>query len=156
MEKFKTFITEAKEDKYRILVVSAEPDNNELFHTAQRFVDEVKKTGHQVYVVKVEGAIINYDNDTYKIYNSDDKEGFEIGSGDTVAIVRGSVRLKKSYLDLLSRLEKIGVCMVNSRKTVELSSDKYRTYLKLQDFGLTQPKTSLIPNADNWKFSYEN
>ena len=53
MEKFKTFITEAKEEKYRILVISAEPDNKELFHTAQRFVDEGKKAGHQVYVVKV-------------------------------------------------------------------------------------------------------
>ena len=67
MEKFKTFITEAKEEKYRILVISAEPDNKELFHTAQRFVDEGKKAGHQVYVVKVEGAIISYDDDAYKI-----------------------------------------------------------------------------------------
>ena len=156
MEKFSEFITEAKDDKYRILVVSAEPDNNELFHTAQRFVDEGKKSGHRVYVVKVEGAIINYDNGTYKIYNIDDDKGFEINSNDTVAIVRGSVRLKKSYLDLLSRLEKIGVCMVNSRETVELSADKYRTYVKLQDFGLTQPKTVLIPNADTWKEALES
>ena len=156
MEKFSEFITEAKDDKYRILVVSAEPDNNELFHTAQRFVDEGKKSGHQVYVVKVEGAIINYDNGTYKIYNIDDDKGFEINSNDTVAIVRGSVRLKKSYLDLLSRLEKIGVCMVNSRETVELSADKYRTYVKLQDFGLTQPKTVLIPNEDTWEQALES
>ena len=156
MEKFKSFITEAKDEKYRILIVSAEPDEKELFHTAQRFVDEAKKTSHQVYVVKVEGAIISYDNGTYKIYNSDDKEGFEIGSSDTVAIVRGSVRLKKSYLDLLSRLEKIGVCMVNSRETVEISADKYRTYVKLQDFGLTQPKTVLIPNGDTWREALES
>ena len=156
MENFKSFITEEKEDKYRILVVSAEPDNNELFHTAQRFVDETKKSGHQVYVVKVEGAIISYDDGAYKIYNVDDKEGFEISSSDTVAIVRGSIRLKKSYLDLLSRLEKIGVCMVNSRETAEISADKYRTYVKLQDFGLTQPKTVLIPNADTWKVALES
>jgi ribosomal protein S6--L-glutamate ligase len=156
MEKFKTFITEAKEDKYRILVISAEPDKKELFHTAQRFVDETKISGHQVYVVKVEGAIISYDDGAYKIYNVDDKEGFEISSSDTVAIVRGSIRLKKSYLDLLSRLEKIGVCMVNSRETIEISADKYRTYVKLQDFGLTQPKTVLIPNADTWKVALES
>jgi ribosomal protein S6--L-glutamate ligase len=155
MEKFKTFITEAKSEKYRILVVSAEPNKKELFHTAQRFVDEGKKSGHQVYVVKVEGAIISYDDGVYKIYNTDDKEGFEVSSSDTIAIVRGSVRLKKSYLDLLSRLEKIGICMVNSRETVEISSDKYRTYVKLQDFGLTQPKTILIPNEDTWKESLE-
>ena len=155
MEKFKTFITEAKSEKYRILVVSSEPNKKELFHTAQRFVDEGKKSGHQVYVVKVEGAIISYDDGVYKIYNADDKEGFEVSSSDTIAIVRGSVRLKKSYLDLLSRLEKIGICMVNSRETVEISSDKYRTYVKLQDFGLTQPKTILIPNEDTWKESLE-
>ena len=155
MEKFKTFITEAKSEKYRILVVSAEPNKKEFIHTAQRFVDEGKKSGHQVYVVKVEGAIISYDDGVYKIYNTDDKEGFEVSSSDTIAIVRGSVRLKKSYLDLLSRLEKIGICMVNSRETVEISSDKYRTYVKLQDFGLTQPKTILIPNEDTWKESLE-
>ena len=153
MEKFKSFITEAKEDKYRILVISAEPDNSKLFHTAQRVTDEAKKAGHEVYVVKVEGAIISYDNG-YKIYNADDKDGFEINN-DTIAIVRGSVRLKKSYLDLLSQLEKIGVCMVNSRETVEISSDKYRTYVKLQDYGLTQPKTVLIPNADTWEQALE-
>ena len=154
MENFKSFITEAKEDKYRILVISAEPDNNKLFHTAQRVTDEAKKSGHEVYVVKVEGAIITYDNG-YKIFNADDEVGFVIDN-DTVAIVRGSVRLKKSYLDLLSQLEKIGVCMVNSRETVEISADKYRTYLKLQDYGLTQPKTVLIPNADTLQESLES
>ena len=154
MENFKSFITEAKEDKYRILVISAEPNNNKLFHTAQRVTDEAKKSGHEVYVVKVEGAIISYDNG-YKIFNADDEVGFAIDN-DTVAIVRGSVRLKKSYLDLLSQLEKIGVCMVNSRETVEISADKYRTYLKLQDYGLTQPKTVLIPNADTLQQSLES
>ena len=154
MEQFKSFIKEEKNEKYRILVVSAEPDNSKMFHTAQRVTDEAKKSGHEVYVVKVEGAIIGYDNG-YKIYNSDDKDGFEIDK-DTVAIVRGSVRLKKSYLDLLTQLEKIGVCMVNSRETVSISSDKYRTYLKLQDYGLTQPKTVLIPNADTWKQALES
>jgi len=155
MEQFKSFITEENSEKYKILVVSAEPDNEKLFHTAQRITDEAEKLGHEVYVVKVEGAIIRFDDGIYKIYNSDDKKGFEISSNDTVAIVRGTVRLKKSWLDLLSRLEKIGVCMVNSRETVELSSDKYRTYIKLQDFGLTQPKTVLIPNEKTWKRAVE-
>ena len=47
--------------------------------------------------------------------------GFDISSKNTIAVVRGTVRLKESWLDLLSRLEKIGICMVNSRETVELS-----------------------------------
>ena len=147
MEAFKSFITEENSEKYRILVISAEPNNTKLFHTAQRVTDEAKKIGHEVYVVKVEGAYIEYDSG-YKIYNADDDKGFEIGDENTVAIVRGSVRLKQSWLDLLSQLEKIGVCMVNSRQTVAISSDKYRTYLKLQDFGLTQPRTVLIPDVN--------
>jgi ribosomal protein S6--L-glutamate ligase len=156
MEKFKSFITEAKSEKYRILVVSAALNKDAMYHTAERFTEEAKKLGHEVYICKVEGAIITFEDNVYKIFNTDDDKGFEINSSDTIAIVRGSVRFKKSYLDILSRLEKIGVCMVNSRETVEISSDKYRTYIKLQDFGLTQPKTVLIPNEDTWKASLES
>ena len=155
MEKFSDFISEQKEDKYRILVISAEPEKKKLFHTAQRINDEAKKAGHKVYVVKVEGAIMSYDNGKHKIYNIDDKEGFEINSINTVAIVRGTVRFKKSYLDLLTQVEKIGVCMVNSRETISISSDKYRSYLRLQDYGLTQPKTVLVPNKDGGKIAVE-
>ena len=160
MEQFKSFITEQKDDKYRILVVSSgalrSPKKKVApkFHTAKRLEEEAKKAGHEIYILQVETAYITFENGIYKIYNKDDKEGFEINK-DTIAIVRGTVRLKKSWLDLLSRLEKIGLCMVNSRNTVAVSSDKYRTYLKLQDAGLTQPKTVLISSVDTWKESLE-
>lgn len=168
LENFKSFITESKEDKYRILVVSsgalrsseaarrvlAKKGKVPKFHTAKRFEEEAKKAGHEIYVLQVETAYITFEDNIYKIYNKDDKEGFEINR-DTVAIVRGTVRLKKSWLDLLSRLEKIGVSMVNSRDTVEISSDKYRSYLKLQDFGLTQPKTVLLSSQETWAQSLE-
>ena len=161
MEKFKSFITEEKEEKYRILVISSgalrSKNKKEVpkFHTAKRFEEEAKKAGHDVYILQVETAYVTFEDGIYKVYNKDDKAGFEINR-DTVAFVRGTVRLKKSWLDLLSRLEKIGVCMVNSRETVEVSSDKYRTYVKLQDYGLNQPKTVLIPNADTWEQALES
>jgi ribosomal protein S6--L-glutamate ligase len=160
LEKFKSFITEAKEEPYRILVVSSgalRSVNKKVvpkFHTSKRFEEEAKKAGHEIYILQVETAYITFEDDIYKIYNKDDKKGFEVNK-DTVAIVRGTVRLKKSWLDLLSRLEKIGVCMVNSRETVEISSDKYRSYVKLQDFGLTQPKTVLLSSQETWKQSLE-
>ena len=150
--KFKDFIVEAPQNKkYKILVVSADPEpaNQKLFRTARRITEEAEKAGHKVYVVQVEGAFINYEDGIYKIFNEGDEKGFEISRLDTVAIVRGSVRLKKSYLDLVTRLEKTGITMVNSRDTIEISSDKYRSYIRLMDFGLTQPKTALIPNEDN-------
>ena len=155
MEKFKSFLEEQKGEKYKVLVISSEPEKDKMHRTARRFLEEGKKTGHKVYIVKVEGAYIRYEEDAYYVHNSDDKEGFQISSTDTVAFVRGQVRLKKSWLDILSQLEKIGVCMVNSRDTVELTSDKYRTYLKLQDFGLTQPRTVLVPNKDGVEAALE-
>ena len=112
MDDFKKFLSEQSDEQpYKILVISAEPTKEKMFHTAQRVTDEAKKLGHDVYVVKVEGAIVSYENE-WRIYNSDDKKGFVIDAHNTVAIVRGSVRLKKSYLDLLSQLEKIGVCIL--------------------------------------------
>ena len=156
--KFREFISEAKDNKkYRILVISGDPKpaKQKLFRTARRIVEECEKAGHKYYVVEIEGTRIEYEDGIYKIYNKGDEKGFEIHRENTIAIVRGSVRLKLSWMDLLSRLEKTGICMVNSREVVEISSDKYRTYVKLQDFGLTQPKTVLIPNADNWKPALE-
>ena len=50
MEKFKSFITEAKDEKYRVLVISGEPTKGGLFYTAKRFVEEAKAAGHEVYV----------------------------------------------------------------------------------------------------------
>ncbi len=148
---------EKKPDKLRILVVSAENEKSDkkLFHTARRITEESKKLGYEVFVVDILGAFIAYEKGTYKIYNSNDDTGFDITSNNTIAIVRGTVRLKDSWLDLLSQLEKIGVCMINSRETVSICADKYRTYLKLQDYGLTQPKTALVPSVEHKDIAIE-
>ena len=144
---------EKKLDKLRILVVSKSTDK--LFHTAQRITDESKKLGHEVFVVDILGAYISYEKDTYKVFNINEDTGFDINSNDTIAIIRGAVRFKDSYLDFLSQLEKIGICMVNSRETVNICADKYRTYLKLQEYGLTQPKTALIPSVEHKDIAIE-
>jgi len=140
-----------------VLVISGDPKpaKQKLFRTARRIVEECKAAGHKYYVVEIEGTRIEYDDGVYKIYNQGDEEGFEIHRENTIAIVRGSVRLKNSWMDLLSRLEKTGICMVNSRDVVEISSDKYRTYVRLQDYGLTQPKTVLVPNKESWENALE-
>ena len=48
MEKFKSFLTEQKGEKYKILVISSKPKESEMFHTAERFVEEGKLSGHKV------------------------------------------------------------------------------------------------------------
>jgi len=155
--KFREFISEAKDsDKLKILVLSDEPENTELFHTAKRIKEEGPKLGHKVYVVMIDGAYIKNEKGIKTIHNIDDEKGFEINDENTIAIVRGSITRKDAWLDLLSQLEKAGVACVNSRSCVNICADKYRTYLRLADYGLTQPHTVLIPNKDGVEKAVEN
>jgi ribosomal protein S6--L-glutamate ligase len=153
LENFKSFITEAKEDKYRIVVLSVEHGDNSI--TSKRIKEEAEKLDLPSYVIGIDGSYILYDNGSYKIYELDDEKGFEISSSDTVVFIRGTPT-KDSSLDLISELEKIGICVVNSRVTISTAADKYRTYIKLKDYGLTQPKTVLIPNEKFLEIAVEN
>ena len=152
MEKFKSFITEEKSEKYRVLVISTE--HGSKAKTAERLEDEAKKLGIEYYTVKMNGTYIKYDNDKYTIHKEDDEKGFELDRDNTVCFMRGTPE-RDSYLDLLSQLEKIGIPMVNSRVCLERAVDKYRTYLKLKDFGLEQPKTVLCPSPELIEKTFE-
>jgi len=153
MEKFKSFITEQKDEKYRILVISAEKGDKAI--TAKRMEEEATKLGYPIYVAGMDGTYTKFENGIRTVHKSDDDKGFEININNTVVFVRGTPE-RDSWLDLISQLEKAGYCVVNSRDCMELASDKYRTYLRLQDFGLTQPKTVLIPNEDGIEMAFKN
>ena len=153
MEKFKSFITEAKDEKYRVFVISSEKGEKAI--TAKRMKEESDKLGYPIYVAGMDGTYTKFENGVRTVHKSDDDKGFEIHVNDTVVFVRGTPE-RDSWLDLVSQLEKAGYCVVNSRDCMELASDKYRTYLRLQDFGLTQPKTVLIPNEDGIKTAFKN
>ena len=156
MENFKSFITEQTETKLKILVLSDEPEKSELFHTAKRIKEEGAKLGHEVYVVFLDGAYIKNEGDIKTIHNVNDKKGFVIDKNDTFAMVRGSVTRKDSWLNLLSQLEKAGVACINNRESVQMCADKYRSYLRLAEYGLNQPTTILIPNKDAVKQAVKN
>ena len=58
IKQFESFLKEAtQEKKYKILVISSEPKESKMFHTAERFAKEGKAEGHKVYIVKVENPI---------------------------------------------------------------------------------------------------
>ena len=54
MEKFKSFITEAKQEDYRVVVLSVE--NNDNSTTAKRIKEESDKLGLANYVISLDGA----------------------------------------------------------------------------------------------------
>ena len=152
MEQFKTFITEEKNSDYRIVVLSVEHGDKSI--TSKRIKAEADELNIPNYVVQINGSYIKYDNGKHTIYSIDDDKGFDLDSS-TVVFVRGTPT-KDSSLDLISELERLGVCCVNSRTSISIAADKYRSYIRLKDYGLTQPKTVLIANEDSVEKSFEN
>jgi len=152
MEQFKTFITEEKNSDYRIVVLSVEHGDKSI--TSKRIKAEANELNIPNYVVQINGSYIKYDNGKHTIYSIDDDKGFELDSS-TVVFVRGTPT-KDSSLDLISEIERLGVCCVNSRTSISIAADKYRSYIRLKDYGLTQPKTVLIANEDSVEKSFEN
>ena len=152
--KFRDFITEAKKEKYKLLVITDEPEKAKTFHTADRLREEAEKLGWDYYLYKLTGGYTTFDDGVRRFHNKEDKKGFVIDK-DTVAIIRGSITRKDSWMDLISMLEKDGVCVVNSRQSVSVCTDKYRTFLRLADYGVPQPKTVLITDPENLEKSIE-
>ncbi|MBE44842.1 MAG: hypothetical protein CMO16_06680 [Thaumarchaeota archaeon] len=141
MEHFKSFITEEKTEDYKVVILSVEHGDKAV--TTQRMKEEADKLGLSHYIIIMDGSHIKFNDGTYTIHKLGDEKGFEISANDTVVFIRGTPT-KDSSLDLISELEKIGICVVNSRITISTAADKYRTYIKLKDYGLTQPKTVLV------------
>ena len=115
-----------------------------LSHTVQRLIEECKKQNIKFYLCNIDGAYI----EDGLLYRKKDDRSFKL-SNDTVSIVLGDVHKKDSYLNFLSELERTGCTLVNNRRTIEVCSDKYRTYLNLKSADISQPKTVLIPNKDS-------
>ena len=146
--KFKEYITEQKDDQINLLIITDEPEEAKTFHTADRLRDESKKLNVPFYLYKLTGGYTTYEDGIRRFHNKEDKKGFPVGK-NTVAIVRGSITRKDSWMDLVTMLERDGACLVNPRNTINICVDKYRTTLRLADYGLTQPKTILLNDPEN-------
>ena len=153
MDNFKSFIKEDKHESYRVVVISNELGDKAI--TAERIEEEAKKLNYPYYIVPMDGTYTKFENGQRTIHKGDDDKGFKIHPSDTVIFVRGTPE-RDSYLDLVTQFQRAGYCVVNSRECLEIAADKYRTYLRLKDFGLTQPKTVLIPNKDSIEKSFQN
>ena len=156
--KFKDYITEAKTSgPYRLIIISDEPENDLNFHTAKNLMKQADKLGHKSYIYRNTGGYVTVEDDgEMYFHNQDDKKGFRVSAKDTVAIVRGSVVRRDSWMDLVSRLEKHQVCVVNSRECVSMCADKYRTSLRLADYGIRQPKSVLVTDPENSMESFDS
>ena len=152
MKSFQELIVEEdikKSDPYRLVVLAERPKKQSKKSTSGKIVSVAEKMGMDVYNVRINGAYLERDEDSGEItiHNADDEKGFEIDA-DTLVMIRGAVNTKDSYLDLISQIERYGIATCNPRECIEVCSDKFRTYLRLQEIGLNQPRTVLIPNDE--------
>jgi RimK family alpha-L-glutamate ligase len=152
MEQFKSYITEEKDSDYRIVVLTVEHGDKSI--TSKRIKEEADILNLPNYVIQIGGSYIKHDNGKHTIHSIEDDKGFDLDSS-TVVFVRGTPT-KDSSLDLISELERLGVCCINSRTSIAIAADKYRSYIRLKDYGLTTPKSVLIPNVDSTEKSFEN
>ena len=142
METFKSFLAEEKQP-YKVVILTVEHGDKSI--TAKKFEKEAKKMGLQTFLSNFKGVFISFENGIYVI--QDKEKSLEINSKDTIFFIRGTP-VKDSHLDLVSEIERIGFTCINSRNTISICADKYRSYLKLKDFNLTQPNTVLIPDDE--------
>ena len=152
MKTFNDILTEDKKEEskpFRLVVLADRPKTIKDNASSTKLVKAAEKKGLEVYNCRVNGAFVLRDEDSgeVRIHNSDDDEGFILDS-DTIVMNRGSVTRKDSYLDLISQIERYGIATCNPRECIEVCSDKFRTYLRLQEIGMNQPRTVLIPNDE--------
>ena len=143
-------MTEAKvetKQSYRLVVLVERPKKLDPAGTSSKLISKADKLGITTYNCRINGAYLIRDEDTgvVTIHNEGDEKGFELDA-DTIVFIRGDVTKKDSYMDLISQIERYGIACNNTRETIEVCCDKFRTYLRLQEIGMNQPKTVLIPN----------
>jgi glutathione synthase/RimK-type ligase-like ATP-grasp enzyme len=144
-------IVEKKEEvdnkkPYRLVVLVERPKKIDKSGTSFKLTSKAEKLGIETYNCRINGAYINRDDDgTITIHNEGDDKGFELDE-NTIVFIRGDVTKKDSYMDLISQIERYGIPCNNTRECIEVCCDKFRTYLRLQEMGMNQPRTVLIPN----------
>lgn len=151
MKSFREIIEAKKDNKvddkpYRLVVLVDRPKKVSEDSTSFKLTSTAEKLGIETYNCRVNGAYINREDDgTITIHNEGDTKGFELDD-DTIVFIRGDVTKKDSYMDLISQIERYGIPCNNTRECIEVCCDKFRTYLRLQEMGMNQPRTVLIPN----------
>ena len=154
MKTFNDIINEAnkaekREDPYRLVVLVERPKKIAKTGTSAKLISKAEKLGITTYNCRINGAFIQFDEDkqVVTIHNEGDEKGFEMDE-DTIVFIRGDVTKKDSYMDLISQIERYGIPCNNTRECIEVCCDKFRTYLRLQEIGMNQPRTVLIPNDE--------
>ena len=164
MEKFKSFISEAKDEPYRILILMRdEPDDPNK--TGDALEKQAKKMGIDLYQMEVDssyftvnekGNLVAHNYSNYKERTKSfgmgdpiiehDKKGWEVTPENTLCFLRVALGRGIRFAEQLRLHE---VITVNSRETNLYCDDKWLNYIVMKNAGLRQPKTAILTHEEN-------
>ena len=151
MEKFKSFITEAKEerDKITVLILTASKSKEPEIVTGQ-LMNVCLEIGLSCYrIVTTEAWISNNDIEkgTLSIKNYDGEEkDIVVETATTVCFVRMGALDNEIGLALLGTLQNSGCMMINDRDGMLTCDNKMSSYTAFERNNINTPRTSLVNN----------
>ena len=160
MEKFKSFITEAKEqrDKITILILTSLKSKTPEIVTGM-LMSTCEELGLPCYkVVTTEAWISKNDieKSTVSIKNYDGEEkDVTVETAFTVVFVRAGVLDTEIGLALLGTLQNAGCMMINDRDGMLTCDNKMSAYTAFERSNILTPRTSLVNNEKSITDAHE-
>ena len=175
MEKFSSFITEQKEEPYKLIVFNN--SNEDVRDVGKRtrpdfklFIDSAKKIGVQLFNVEYTGLYVSesggkiflnsfdFDESGNVIMPTESGEAkyqkpIEINSENTLIFARGlgtfGYTTNRRWVDIIKGLEEKGFKTIPSIKTWDMCSSKYYCDQLFKQNNLRTPKTIPITYSDD-------
>jgi len=144
MDKFKDY------KKYTLVILSTKNDEDEIEPTVARILKESKSLGIKAYFFDLNNTNIDGKELVCKEHG-----GIKIDSDNLLVLARGSVVTRPSWINLVKRLEHMGITCINSSECTQVCSDKYQSFLALSEFDVPQPESSMLMDEfgpDDYKF----
>jgi len=177
MEKFSEFITEAKEEPYKFVILGHQlagvrdtKDDPDTSDTALllKSAKKLKLTIFQAdfvgaYTKKLGGKRLLYSfpfDDEGKVKRPDPKENkieyqkpFECNSEDTIIMPRGLGTLgftsSRAWYDMMKQFEYDGFTIINTLESYDICTSKYLSYIVFTNNSINTPKTVRIAHSED-------
>jgi len=160
MEKFKSFITEAKDqkDKITVLILTASKSKEPEVVTGM-LMNSCEELGLSCYKIVTTEAWVS-ENDieksTVSIKNYDGGEkDISVETSSTVVFVRLGALDTEIGLALLGTLQNAGCMMINDRDGMLTCDNKMSSYTAFERSNITTPRTSLVNNEKSIADAHE-
>ena len=170
MEKFKSFITEAEDEPYRLVVFSHD-DPDDPNETGVLIREKASKIGIDCLLVEMGGFFISEEEGKLFVnsFPVDDKgqveepspkkeskyiKPHEIRKDDTIIMVRGQgtpgLTGNHSWMDIVKDLEYRGFTVINSSRCHDICSDKFMSQIYFDRHKIRTPKTVRIAHMEDY------